>query len=520
MLKRTAVALLAGLLLSAAFEPVAVPYVMPVALAGFALSTRGLRASRAWLPGVAFGAGFYFVNIYWMRASIGADAWITLSAIEAVFYGLLGAASGVLQRLRLWPAWLAAAWATMEVTRSGWPFSGMPFGRLSFGVVDTPVAQALPYVGSIALTLLLALVGFLLAWVVLERTRSGRLVAGGVLVAVAAAITLPALLPYSLTEKGSATVAVVQGDVPGPGNDILYDHEQLTDNHVQATVDLAAEVRSGDAPQPDFVLWPENSTAVDPFVPGPVRAGVQAAAEAIGVPVVVGGLVDAGSEHVLNQGIVWDPETGAGQRYTKWHPVAYGEYIPFRGLVRRIGLEDHSQLGRIPRDMLSGSRTTPLRVNGIDIADAICFDIAYDDGIYAQVTHGAEMLVVQTSNASFIFTDQIEQQFAITRLRAIETGRWLAVASTNGISGVIAPDGSVVAEAEPRTTSVEIAEVALMSGVTPAVRLGAWPARLFTAATCLGLVLGAVTYRRKRDSTHPKESVDGVESRPGERQPA
>ena len=74
--------------------------------------------------------------------------------------------------------------------------------------------------------------------------------------------------------------------------------------------------------------------------------------------------------------------------------------------------------------MLSGTRDEPLRVAGIEVADAICFDVAYDDGIYDQVASGAELLAVQTSNAIFIFTDQIDQQFAITRLRAIETGRY------------------------------------------------------------------------------------------------
>jgi apolipoprotein N-acyltransferase len=251
-----------------------------------------------------------------------------------------------------------------------------------------------------------------------------------------------------------------------------------------------------------------------------VNSGLQAAAEAIGVPVLVGGLVDGGPDHVLNQGIVWDPVTGPGERYTKWHPVVYGEYIPFRGFMRAIGLEEHGQFARIPRDMVSGNRTSPLPVNGIEIADSICFDIAYDDGIYAQVEQGADMLTVQTSNASFIFTDQINQQFAITRLRAIETGRWLAVASTNGISGVIRPDGSVAAEAEPRTTSVLVEEVRLMSGLTPAVRLGAWPGRAFVLLTCVGLLLGLVTYRRGGGSSRRAVTPDDEESRPEERQPA
>jgi apolipoprotein N-acyltransferase len=520
VLLRTGIALLAGVVLSLAFEPVAVAYVMPLALAGFALTTRGLPARKGWLPGLAFGVGFYFVTAYWMRGSIGTDAWIGMCIVEALFYGALGAGSGVLQRLPFWPAWLAAGWVTMEVARSGWPFSGMPFGRVAFGVIDTPVAQALPYVGSTVLSFLLALVGFLLAWLVLQRERRDRLVAAGVLVGVSAVISLPALVPYSVTEDGAATVAVVQGDVPGPGNDILYDHEQLTDNHVQATIGLADDVRAGQQPQPDFVLWPENSTAVDPFRPGAVNSGLNAAAAAIGVPVVVGGLVDAGEDHVLNQGIVWDPQTGPGDRYTKWHPVVYGEYIPFRGFMESIGLEDHSQLARIPRDMLSGTRTSPLQAGGVELADSICFDIAYDDGIFAQVKEGAEMLTVQTSNASFIFTDQIDQQFAITRLRAIETGRWLAVASTNGISGVIHPDGSIAAEAEPRTTSVLVEDVTLMSGITPAVWLGAWPGRVFILLTCVGLVLGTVTYRRKGDSPRAAVAPDGVESRPDERQPA
>ena len=313
---------------------------------------------------------------------------------------------------------------------------------------------------------------------------------------------------------------MVQGDVPGAGNDVLHDVQQLTENHVEATVDLAARVQAGEATAPDFVLWPENSTASDPFRAGPVNAGLRRAAAAIDVPVVVGGLVDAGPEHILNQGIVWDPETGPGDRYTKWHPVAYGEYIPWRGLVGRLGLEESGQLARIPRDMLSGARETPLRVGDLLVADAICFDIAYDDGLYAQVRRGAQLMTVQTSNASFIFTDQIDQQFAITRLRAIEAGRWLAVASTNGLSGVIAPDGTVVAQADPQTTAVLLEQVDLVAGLTPGVWMGPWPGRVLVGLTLLGLALGLVTYRRDGDSSRRAPTTGQVASRPGERQPA
>ena len=78
------------------------------------------------------------------------------------------------------------------------------------------------------------------------------------------------------------------------------------------------------------------------------------------------------------------------------------------------------------------------------MADAICFDVAYDDGIGGQVARGAELVTVQTSNAMFSRTGQLAQQFEISRLRALETGRWVVVAAINGISGVVRPDGTVV----------------------------------------------------------------------------
>ena len=61
--------------------------------------------------------------------------------------------------------------------------------------------------------------------------------------------------------------------------------------------------------------------------------------------------------------------------------------------------------------------------------------MAYDDGLYAQLSHGGQLVVVQTSNAMFIHTDQIDQQFAISRLRAIETHRYVVVAAINGLTG-------------------------------------------------------------------------------------
>ncbi|MBC2959287.1 apolipoprotein N-acyltransferase [Nocardioides deserti] len=505
MLKRCLAALVAGLLLALAFEPVAAAYVVPVAVAGFALATRGLRARSGFVVGLVFGVAFYFPHIHWMTA-VGTDAWLALAGVESVFYGLLGAAAAYLHRLPAWPLWLAAAWTTMEVWRSGWPFSGMPWGRLAFAAADTPVAPALAYVGMVGLSALLALLGCLLAALVLALVRArepagGRraFVSGAVLAGVALVTVLPALVPFEPGDDGDVTVAAVQGDVPGPGNDILYDYRGVTDNHVEATVALADDVAAGRSARPDFVVWPENSTAVDPFADAATNAAIRRAVEAVGVPVLVGAIVDAGETNVLNQGIVWDPVTGPGERYTKWHPVPYGEYIPFREFFTG----QFGRLAMIPRDMMSGTRETPLTIAGTAVGDAICFDVAYDDGIHAQVRNGAELLAVQTSNATFIETDQIDQQFAITRLRAIETGRTVVVAATNGVSGIITPDGEVVTSAAPRTQEVLLAEVGLWSGTTPGVLVGPWVGRGAAVLTGLGLLWSVLTYRRRRETPVP-----------------
>ncbi len=242
------------------------------------------------------------------------------------------------------------------------------------------------------------------------------------------------------------------------------------------------------------MLWPENSTAVDPFSDAQTRTGIQTAAAAIGVPILVGAMVDAGPDHVMNQGVVWDPVLGGGDRYTKRHPVPFGEYIPWRNVFG----DSFGKLDMIPRDMLSGTRKEPLRVAGTLVADAICFDVAYDDGLYDQVDHGAQMVVVQTSNAMFIHTSQIEQQLEISRVRAIELGRSLAVASVNGRTAIIGPDGTVLAAADPRTTAVLDTEVTLDSSITPGTRVGHWVGRLTGPLTVLAVAAALLVYRRGR----------------------
>lgn len=490
---RLLTAALCGALLSAAYEPVTIPYVLPFAVAGLVLALRSLSVRRAALVGWVFGLCFSVVHIDWMARSIGVAAWLGLALAVSFTYALVGAASPLVRLLPCWPLWLAAAWTGMEDLRSTWPFGGMPWGRLAYAAIDTPVAPAVAYIGMSALSLGLALLGCLLARAVEDRSPRWGLAAAGTL----GLLSLPALVPVPFHQDGETTVAAVQGDVPG-GDNMLADPRGITRNENSGTRRLAAEVAAGRRAKPAFVLWPENSSVVDVFYDAMVSQLITQAVSAIDVPVVVGAVVQQGEHEMLNQGIVWDPVTGPGDRYTKHHPVPFGEYIPLRGL---LGDPRFGRLGMIPRDMVAGTRTTPLTVAGVRLGDAICFDVAYDEVLRDQVRDGAQLLAVQTSNATFIYTRQVDQQFAITRMRALEEGRWLVVASTNGLSGVIAPDGTVVQTLPRRTSGILEATVGLSGSLTPAVRLGAWPSRGIAALALVGLAWGAVTYRRGRGET-------------------
>jgi apolipoprotein N-acyltransferase len=500
MSARIALALLAGLALALAFPPAHAFWLMPVAVAAFFTLTAGLPARTAWVPGLAFGAAFQFTLLWWMHA-VGTVPWLGLSAVQALWYAVLAAAAVPLRRLPAAPLWLGVAWVAMENVRTDWPAGGMPWGRLGYAVVDTPVAQVLPYLGTTGVGLLLAVTGAALAAAYSARGRA-LLVPVAALVAVVAVVLVAQVAPYAAGPVATITVAAVQGNVPGDGTDVLAHYRQITHDHVDETMRLASDIRHGRVSRPDFVVWPENSTAIDPFEDPAMRADLTTAVSAVGVPLLAGVVVDGGPRHVFNQGIVFDPVTGAGDRYTKWHPVPFGEYIPWRWLFG----SHLTELNQVPRDMVRGTRVTPLRIGRSEVADAICFDVAYDDGLYAQISHGGQVVVVQTSNAMFIHTTQIDQQFAISRLRAIETDRYVVVAAINGITGVIAPDGSVVTTAPLQTRSYVEAKVGLVDAITPAVRIGPWLGR-----GCVGLVLvgwllgwllgwrlGGAQYRRTR----------------------
>ena len=498
--RRVLLAVASGLLAGLAFEPFGWALLLVPALAGLSLAVRGTRGRRAFGTGLLFGAAFMALLLPWLRV-IGVDAWIGLSLLEAAFYGLLGVALARVSTLPLWPLWAACCWVAVDALRSVVPWGGFPWGRIAFATVDTPVAAAMAWVGTSGTTFLVALLGTTLAWLVVDGRRSVRLAALAAAGVLAAAV-LPAALPtqgpdLGQDRAGSVRVAAVQGNVPGEGMDAFSERRAVLDNHVRATRELALRIETGEAEQPDFVLWPENSTDIDPFEDASVHADISGAVDAVGVPVLVGAMVRGpGPVDVRNQGIVWEPGTGPGESYSKTHPVPFGEYIPMRAQLAQL----FERLDQIPRDMVPGTEPGVLDLAGTTVGDVICFEVAWDGLVHDVVDGGAELLVVQTNNATYMGTGQVEQQFAIARLRAVEAGRYVVVVATNGVSGIVAPDGSVVERAPVRETAVLEADVPLLTHVTVGVRIARWVEALLVVTALGALVVATLRSRRSRRS--------------------
>jgi apolipoprotein N-acyltransferase len=474
-----------GVVSSLNFDPVALPFAMVLGVAGLLWLARGLSQARkrtVAVTGLLYGLGFMGPLIWWMNA-VSHGAYVGLVLAETLFFVPIMLALRAAARLRAWPLWTAAVWVMGEWARGRFPFTGFPWGRLAHTSIDTPFSSYARLVAMPGTSAVLFVVAALVVVVVVGPGARSR---AGAAAGVVALVGLGAVLPTGIAgADGTRQVALVQGDVPGVF--LTWPRGEIFDLHAAETARLAERIRAGKVPQPDMVLWPENATDIDPYHDAIVRDQIETLSALLKAPILVGGIFDGPTvETARNSGVVWTAD-GPGDRYDKLKPVPFGEYVPFRkeagAIVDRLARD-------IPRDMLAGDQPGAMTIGGTRIGDTICYDIAYDSVTRRAVDGGAQLMVVQTSNAAFTGTSQPEQQWDISRLRAIETGRWVVVPSTNGITGVVDPSGRSVQRAPLHRPATISAEVTLASGRTPALVIGRYLEWVLVAAGLGGWWLG------------------------------
>jgi apolipoprotein N-acyltransferase len=494
-----AVALTGGLALTAAFPPIGIWPLAPAgpALLAIALWRRGLRASL--LAGLVFGLAFFVPLLSWLL-NVAWYAWLALAVAEAVIFAVLAVGQRLLLDLRAWPLVVAGWWVCAEALRSRWPYV-FPWGRLAMSQAGTPAAPWAAVGGAPLLSFLVALAGTTLAWALLVPGRRAGLRRRALpLLAFAGAAGLAlagVLLPVDRPPPGTPTavVAAVQGNVPHARSlpDLLR-ASTVTLNHAAATEGLAARARAGALPAPGLVIWPENSTDLDPRYYPQVYATIARAVNAIHRPVLVGTLL---ANPVRNAGVLWRPGHGPGPVYVKRQLVPFGEYIPFRGLLKHIT----SLVNLQPQNFTAGHRAVVFRAGKIRLGDVICYEVGFDGLVSSEVKAGANLLAVQTNDATFEVDGQrgeTLQQLAMARIRAVEANRAVVVASTTGVSAIIAPDGRLIAHSSTWRRAVLEARVPLVSQRTLADRAGGWPEAVIVALTLAALAWAAAVALRRR----------------------
>ena len=522
---RVGIVLLAGVALGLSWQPYGLWPLMLLGIPVFTLAVRGVRPLAACGLGYLFGLAMLALAISWVHV-LGTWVAVVLIIFMSLFFGLLGLATTLVGRLRWWPIATACCWVLIEYAYSRIPFGGFGWTRIAYAVVDTPLAGFFPIIGVAGVSFVVALVGQLIAWAVLalcwprfgDAAPRGRLTRPTRVIIAAAAIVGIGLLGSALrlyqaepaaTSAGSVRVGIVQGNIPGRGIEAMGRARSVTNNHLSETIHLMTKVRLGQEPQPDFLLWPENSTDIDPTVDPITRQTVQAAAQVADRPILVGAVMQGpGPNERQTAALWWDPDRGVLARYDKQNLVPFGEWIPFRAqLLPLIPL-----LQQVGAQSVAGTRPGVLDVTAagrpIKIGDVICFELAYDQTIYRSITGGAQVLMVQSNNATYGGTGQIEQQFAITRARAMETRREIAVATTNSVSGFITRDGAIAIRTREFTAQSMVVEMPLRDALTPAIRVAPWLERglaLLAVLACFAAILGGSRARSARSERQRAE---------------
>ncbi|PRC42447.1 apolipoprotein N-acyltransferase [Mycobacterium sp. ITM-2017-0098] len=505
------VTIVAGLALCVSFPPFGWWFtaILAFALFGWVLTRESTTAAGGAGYGLLFGLTFYIPLLPWISGLVGAVPWLALSFAEALFPALFGLLAVAVRRLPGWPLWFAGLWSAQEWLKSTVPFGGFPWGVVGFSQTESPLLP-LAYVGGAPLvSFALVLLSFSLGALVLEVIGWWRRDAT-VRAATPPSVVLPGLC-ITLVLLGSAmawpnvrkaglgagdeppvTVAAVQGNVPRLGLEFNAQRRAVLDNHVRETLRLADDVRAGRAPQPMFVVWPENSSDIDPLANPDAAQEISKAAAAINAPILVGGVVAApgysrDNPVSNNTVIVWNPETGPSDRHDKRIVQPFGEYLPWRSFFGKL-----SSYADRAGYFVPGDGDGVVQAAGVPVGITTCWEVIFDRAARESVRGGAQLLTVPSNNATF---DQAmsEQQLAFGRLRAVEHDRYVVVAGTTGISAVIAPDGHEIVRTRWFEPAYLDQQVRLKTTLTPATRFGPYIEGVLVALG-VSAVLGAMLH--------------------------
>lgn len=483
-----AAALAAGALTVAGFAPLGLWPIPFLTLAGLLyLWRRATTPAQAFGYGFAFGAGLFGAGVSWvyvslhdfglMPAPLAGFATLAFCAILALYPG---AVAWFLVRIRAVGAAATLAfpamWTLSEWLR-GWLFTGFPWLAVGYSQSDSPLAGFAPVAGVYGVSFATALCASLLLTLIssLRKARAPSVVA---LALVFGAGFLLKGISWTAPQGTPVRVALLQGNIP---QDLKFQAERY------ATT-LSTYRRLIEASRAQLIVLPE--TAIPRFLdlvdPAYLRDLVRIAREKRADLLIGAPLRDAQGHYFNSVVSVGESPT---QRYDKSHLVPFGEFVPagFGWIVKTltIPLADFSPGPEHP---------APLALAGQLVAPDICYEDAFGEEIIRQLPQAT--LLVNVSNVAW-FGDSLApaQHLQMSRMRAMETGRYMLRATNTGVTAIIDPRGTVVARL-PQFSEGELqGEVHGYTGASPYVKFGNAPIVLACLVAALALVRSRVVGR-------------------------
>ena len=493
-------AAVAGLMLDGAFPAMGWWPLAWVSVVVSLVCLLGRSVGGAAVVGLVFGAAFFLTHLVWVAQFLGPVPWLALAGLQTVLLGLGAIAISMVYRWSAWvwsgrraqlllvPVAVAATWTLRELVMGAWPYTGFPWARLAMTQVDGPPAQAVSWVGVSGLSFLIVLV----CAAAVQWARVGGLGdVRSVVPAAALAVALVAVPSFPTTPAGDLRVGWVQGNGPS-----AYFDDRSAGDVFAAQTAASAAVLGQDM---DLLVWPEGGVDSDPLKDAATAAALDDLVRRAGAPLLVNAATERDGK-VFNTSMLWTARADP-QLHDKVNPVPFGEYVPDRWFFQRIVPD---LVGLIRRDYSPGRLPPVVRVDGVRIGLAICFDVIFDDVIHDGARLGAGLYVFQTNNADFRGTDENLQQLAFARMRAIETGRAVVNVSTVGTSQVISPDGSVLDAAGTNQAAARVTTVPVRTGQTPATVVGSPLAAVIAAGALVAMAGLGLGYRQRRRGPTPR----------------
>ncbi|WP_136248871.1 apolipoprotein N-acyltransferase [Halomonas borealis] len=453
-------ALAAGVLTTLSAAPFQLWWLAPLAAGLLYAGLPSLNARQAAWRGWFYGLGLFGSGASWVYVSIhdygytGVPLALALTALFVAALALFFAVTlGLYRRLcgpRLSVLTFAGAWVLGEALRT-WLFTGFPWLLLGSGQVDSPLAAWAPVGGVYLLSLIVALSGAL-GVVVLRRRWWAAL-------PLAALWLAPLALPSQWTTPAGEPlrVALLQGNLSQLIKWTPEGQRSAANTYLALTAEL------DDAP--DLVVWPE---AALPMFADQARPILERAQTLLPPQSTLLTGILTREDGRFHNGVL---EVGDDETYLKQHLVPFGEYLPLEPLLSgAIAFFDLPMPAMTP----GPDDQAPLEAAGTRIGNAICYEIIYADLVAAQARHSNVILTV-SNDTWFGHSIGPLQHLQMARLRALENGRPVIRATSNGVTALIDAQGRVTDRAPQFEAATLTGEVTPREGLTPFTRTGSWP---------------------------------------------